>query len=57
MIVRDDGVKVNIQQEPKMALITPSIHGNELCFDAPGMPTLKLEKNPKEDPSIFMDCK
>ncbi|XP_052097835.1 mitochondrial amidoxime reducing component 2-like isoform X1 [Mytilus californianus] len=57
MVVRDGGVKVNIQQEPKMTLITPSIHGNKLCFDAPGMPTLKVEKNPKEDPSLYVDCK
>lgn len=57
MVVDSDGLRVNINQEPKMAQIRPSFCNNMLCLDAPGMPTLKLEKNPTVDSSLFMSCK
>lgn len=47
MITRPNGDFLTQRQEPKMALITASIHGNMIHLDAPGMATLKLPKNPK----------
>jgi hypothetical protein len=48
---------MNINQQPKMALIKTTALQNVFCLDAPGMPTLELEKYPSEDPSRFINCK
>jgi hypothetical protein len=48
---------LNINQQPKMALIKTTALQNVFCLDAPGMPTLELEKYPSEDPSRFINCK
>lgn len=45
----EDGTWVTQREEPRMALITISIHGDWVHFDAPGMTTLKLSKNPKKE--------
>jgi len=57
MVVANNGMRVNIQQEPNMALIEPSICDNKLCLNAPGMSTLELDKDPHVDSSEFIDCK
>ena len=57
MVVANNGMRVNIQQEPKMTLIQPSICDNKLCLNAPGMSTLELDKDPHVDSSEFIDCK
>ena len=57
MVVRGDGLRMNINQQPKMALIKTTALQNVFCLDAPGMPTLELEKYPSEDPSRFINCK
>ncbi|XP_076100692.1 mitochondrial amidoxime-reducing component 1-like [Mytilus galloprovincialis] len=44
-----DGQWITQRQEPRMALISISLHGDEIHFDAPGMTTLKLPKDPKKD--------
>lgn len=43
----EEGQWVTQREEPRMALITISLHGNYIHFDAPGMPTLKLPKDMK----------
>ncbi|XP_076340262.1 mitochondrial amidoxime reducing component 2-like isoform X2 [Tachypleus tridentatus] len=43
MIVKSGRNFVTQRQEPQLALLTPSLHGNQLHIDGPGMETLKLE--------------
>ena len=44
-----DGQWITQRQEPRMALISISLHGDAIHFDAPGMTTLKLPKDPKKE--------
>lgn len=44
-----DGMWITQRQEPRMALIEISIHGNNIHFDAPGMTTLTLPKDPHKN--------
>lgn len=44
-----NGVYLTQRQQPRMALIRTSIHGNMMHLDAPGMETLKLQINPQID--------
>jgi uncharacterized protein YcbX len=43
-----DGMWITQREEPRMALIAISVHGNTIHFDAPGMTTLKLPKDPQK---------
>ncbi|XP_022255823.1 mitochondrial amidoxime reducing component 2-like [Limulus polyphemus] len=43
MIVKSGGNFITQRQEPQLALLTPSLHGNQLHIDGPGMKTLKVE--------------
>ncbi|XP_064603897.1 mitochondrial amidoxime-reducing component 1-like [Liolophura sinensis] len=45
LIIGADHVYITQRQEPSMALIVPSIHGDMLHLDAPGMQTLKVPKH------------
>ncbi|ESO82966.1 hypothetical protein LOTGIDRAFT_134202 [Lottia gigantea] len=41
-----DGTWLTQRQEPKMALIKTSLHGDTMHLDAPGMETIQLQINP-----------
>ena len=57
VIVSHEGGYVTQRQEPKMALIKVSLHGNTLSVDAPGMPTLQLPTKPQSDKSQVHNVK
>ncbi|XP_033734575.1 mitochondrial amidoxime reducing component 2-like [Pecten maximus] len=57
MFTRPDGSFLSIRQCPKMVHIKVSNHGEMVHLDAPGMPTLKLPKQPKVDTKRFMECR
>ncbi|XP_052058728.1 mitochondrial amidoxime-reducing component 1-like isoform X1 [Mytilus californianus] len=51
MVIRRDGAFLDARKEPKLVLIKPSLDGNNLLLDAPGMRTLVLPKCPPIDKS------
>ncbi|XP_067682087.1 mitochondrial amidoxime-reducing component 1-like [Haliotis asinina] len=49
----DKNVYLTQRQLPSMALIEPSIHGDMMHLDAPGMSTLKIPLNPRVTPDMI----
>lgn len=50
MITRDDGRFVTQREQPRLALITPSLSGTALTLLAPGMPPLQVAFTANETP-------
>ena len=46
MVVKEDGKYCTMRENPKMASIATSVHGNAVHLEAPGMPEIKVSTNP-----------
>lgn len=52
MVVREDGEYVTQRSRPRLALVTPALHGDSLVLSAPDMETLRLPLEPPEGPEM-----
>ena len=52
MVASEEGQFIHARNHPKMVLITPSVDGEFLALDAPGMETLKVPLRPDLVPTI-----
>lgn len=51
-VADEAGMYLTQRQVPSMALIEPSIHGDIMHLNAPGMSTLKVPMNPEVTPTM-----
>ena len=57
MIIEEDGRFMSQRKFPTMALIVPTVSDELLCLNAPGMPTLKIDRKPQVENSKVINCR